>query len=319
MRHSQATQQHFKLALVRILAAGLLLAGTAQAATYTLSDVLAQSVWQANGEPPNEFRDDATSITPDALIRASLPCHAGPVGTFCGQGGPSTGWGYQLTGATAEAQTAFGVNRVRLYSAGPTDAASLGASARSEWEDDFTYTGAVPGLVTFELTFDAAWNDFGYVSLATGFKVPFDDPELGLVTRIEGELANNCAATDPSDRCDQDNRTILIEDLGQTSEVGQFDLVLYVTRLFQTGETATFYSGLTARAGVDGAEVDAFNTTRLTRILLESGGSITSVSGTPYSTAVVPAPATGALLGTGFASLIAFGRRVRQRRWPPRR
>ena len=316
MQNSQETRQRLKLPLLGTIAAGLLLGSTAQAATYTISEVWAQSVYHADDGFDNEYRDDADATVANALARASLPCRAGPVGSFCGQGGGSAGWGYELTGATAEAQTDFGVNRVRVHSAGPSTYSTLGANARSEWEDDFTYTGAGPGLVTFEIGFHATWNDFGYVSLETGIKVPFYDPELGPVTLIEGELVNNCAETDQSDRCNQENRTVLIEELGQTSEVGQFDLVLYVARLFQPGEMATFYSGLTANAGRDGAEVDAFNTSRLTRILLEPGGSITSASGTPYSTAVVPAPATGALLGTGFASLIAFGRRVRQRRRP---
>jgi hypothetical protein len=54
-----------------------------------------------------------------------------------------------------------------------------------------------------------------------------------------------------------------------------------------------------------GAEVDAFNTVGLTRVLLEPGASISASSGTPYPVTVVPEPATWALWAAGLLAVAA--------------
>jgi hypothetical protein len=258
------------------------------------------------GNKNTVFDQEVTQVS-GAFVDAYTRC-VGPVGSPCLDPSPPdpSVWYRQFGGMSAAAQaiTTFGQNKVRSYAAGREFAQGFteyNAASISRWNDEITYLGAVAAMVSFEVRLHGAWNDFGRFSLGLGVLRQDWDPELGVFQYLDGKNIYNCTEQDfvgLPHRCasalvpqfDPANN-VFLSGFDPQNVNGEVDMFVTVSALFDPGETLTFTSGMRAYSGFEsGAEVDAFNTVTLTRILLQPGGSISTGSGTAYNVEIIGDP-----------------------------
>lgn len=293
----------------------------------------------ADGFPTNTVNGSA--VFPDPLtMKSYLTCVApnpGEVGcSFDPAQLPTPTHWYQRedlpTSAAAEAQADWGVLRVRTFSGGATPGEIQGpsgtsrsyyAGATAEWQESITYVAPTPGLVTFEVRLHGSWSEFGRLAAYGG--IPHDEADAA--DWIDGQVYDNCVLSTTFSTCpprlqgeysfiagaDSDNRA------GTVDQLLRFSAIVRPSSDPRDDEDprpvgpTDFLIGLSASSGYPGAEVDAFSTMTLERVILQPGASISFGSGTQYLVTTVPEPATLALWAAGLGLLAGTRRRRRDR------
>lgn len=176
-------------------------------------------------------------------------------------------------------------------------------------------------MVTFEVRLHAEWNDFGRLNAYGG--IPHYESDAA--DWIDGQVYDNCVLSTTFSTCpprfqgsysfiagdDSDNRA------GTVDQLLRFSAIVRPSSDPHDDEDPTpvgptdFLIGLSASSGYRGAEVDAFSTMTLERVILQPGASISFGSGTQYLVTTVPEPATGALWLAGLALLAGMQRKSR--------
>ena len=297
----------------------------------------------------DEFGDlqnqvNGSSIFPDALsMKSYLTCVApqpGEVGcSFDPAALPTPTHWYQRealpTSAAAEAQADWGVARARTFTGGVTAGEIQGpsgsrrsyyAGATAEWQEALTYVAPAPGVVTFEVRLHGSWNDFGRFAAYGG--VPHYEADAA--DWIDGHTYDNCANLSVLVGCarrfegartfiagaDPDNQT------GTVDQLLRFSAIIAPSSAPRDDEDPTpvgptdFLIGLSAASAHVGAEMDAFSTMTLERVILQPGAWISFGSGTQYLVTTVPEPATLALWLAGLALLAGVATKRREARAP---
>jgi hypothetical protein len=220
----------------------------------------------------------------------------------------------------AQARSDYGISRARVHTAprvcadptaGPdclgvpggdgtftADYISRGARASAGYTDDFHYAGpTIP--VTFEFLLHGSWSGGGQLSFVFGKELtPFGSEDGGYADVLNGVQFMSCSMLiDCAPSFDSIRNTQIIPLPGSTPDhsSGSVDQVVSWTMLVhaavfddEAGEWLYdgFASMLTA-GGSNGAEVDAYNTATLQRILVPSGTTLSFGSGTAYNVQVV--------------------------------
>ena len=229
--------------------------------------------------------------------------------------------------AAAQAFADFGVLKARSWrtegSVGdsqpgnPPGTYSYFAQATAEWREDLIYTGATPTWVTMQFTLHASWNDLGRFA----FTVGRDTIGTENVRVIDGVSYINCAG---AVQCGSGMfGSGVVQVLGDDSANTSGDVTLAIDHRFQLGADLvdpenpapplpfTFVALLRTTSTAPGAEVDAFQTVTLDRILVEPGAQISFASGHFWPVQVVPEPATWLLWLSGLAAGLPLARRRR--------
>jgi hypothetical protein len=246
---------------------------------------------------------------------------------------PITHW-YQREGlptsAAAQAQADWGVARVRSFSGGAASgeievpnngSRSYYATATAEWQEALTYVAAAPGVVTFEVRLHGSWNDYGRLAAYGG--IPHDEADAA--DWIDGQRYDNCIFAQSGVSCApgwDGGETFFLPGDDADSKSGSVDRLVRFSAILRPSSDprddedptpvgpTDFLIGLAAASSYRGAEVDAFNTLRLERVILQPGAAISFGSGTQYLvTTAVPEPATWAFWVLGFAGMAAQARR----------
>jgi hypothetical protein len=281
---------------------------------------------------------NGSALFPDPLtMRSYLTCVAPEPGAVGCSFDPAllptpTHW-YQRenlpTSAAAEAQADWGVARVRTFSGGatpgeiqlPTGRRSYLAGATVEWQESITYVAPTPGLVTFEVRLHASWNDYGRINAYGG--IPNYEPDAA--DWIDGQVYDNCVRFAPGScagRFEGEYSFIAGDDAenraGTVDRLLRFSAIVRPSSDPREEENPTtlvgptdFLIGVSASSGYPGAEVDAFSTMTLERVILQPGASISFGSGTQYLVTTVPEPGTLALWLAGFGLLAGLRRHRR--------
>lgn len=275
-----------------------------------------------------------------ALARVRGCVNKGPGEPPCEplQGGGPNWWNSPATGLEsstgAQAQSDFGINKARLHTGkdGCSDSPDCGASlplgdyvqhsatARSMYREEFKYDGAVPMEVTFEFLLHGSWSGNGGLSLALGNALDLNSEDFGFAPVLDGVVFQSCNAlyecVDSYDPIRNTHIFALPGNVGDYSSGSLDQLISWTTwvmppRLDGNGQLDHYWgfeSILDVVGYTDGADVDAFNTVTLQRILIPQGQTLLSVSGTTYDVQVVGAPSTVPeppvsllLLGAGLA------------------
>lgn len=284
-------------------------ASAASAAPLARSTTIARARWvDADPNLSQILFQDESSSTPGEEIESNANCALPVGGTPCDAFTPAAP-------THARALTDFGVNRVFVRSVSPVnDEATYSAQAISEWQDDFTYAGRVPGSVTFVFETVGSWSDAGRVDYDFGLYFAFEDGEGTPISGYGPAQATNCPEADLA-LCGFDPSEYAGDFLvgaGGDNEEGSWSRIYRVVVAMSPLQEVTIGGRINVNAS-NGAAVDSFATSTLRAIILEPGGSITSASGTAYNV-VVPEPSACALLGAavlGLASL--YTRRPRGR------
>jgi hypothetical protein len=283
------------------------------------------------------FVEGATSY-PDALsVQSYMSCvSAVPGAVGCSFDPallpPVTHW-YQRpslpTSAAAHAQADWGVARVRTFRGGAVGgedgvpgagSRSYYATAKAEWQEDLTYLAPTPGIVTFEVRLHGTWNDFGRLAAYGG--VPHYEADA--YDWLDGQLYDNCIFGQLSAGCaptgyESSDYTFLAGN-DELNKDGSVDRLIYFSALIRpstdprdpedptpVGPTA-FLIGLSAASTYADAEVDAYSTMTLERVILQPGASISFGSGTQYLVTTVPEPAAWVLWLLGIAGMAGYGK-----------
>lgn len=247
----------------------------------------------------------------------------------------------------AQAWSDYGISRARIHAAarvcadptaGPdcagvpdgdgkytADYTARGASASAGYTDEIHYSGA-PILVTFEFKLHGAWSDGGQLAFLFGKQLtPYGYEDGGYAPVLNGVVFESCSmllVCAPA--FDSIRNTYIIPLPGSTADhsSGSVDQVVSWTTLvnaavYDDEADQWIYDGfasmLTA-GGFNGADVDAYNTATLQRILVPYDVPLSFGSGTAYDVQVigggpgggVPEPSTLLLL---LGTLLAATRR----------
>lgn len=231
------------------------------------------------------------------------------------------------TNAAAQSYAEFGLLKARSWRTlgetgdgapgDPLGSRSYYAEASAEWREDLIYTGSAPTQVTMQFTLHTAWNDLGRFA----FTVGRDTIGAENVRLIDGLSYVNCAG--PVE-CGSGNGSFgaqPVQVLGDDAANTNGDVTLAIDYSFllypqipdpedpNSTDPFNFVAHLFASGGQPGAEVDAFHTATLDRILIEPGAQITFASGTSWPVQVVPEPGTVLLWLAGLAALVPVVRR----------
>lgn len=255
-----------------------------------------------------------TCVGPDA----NSPCTFDP-----GFAEPDT-W-YKLpvlpTSAAAQAWTPdYGVLKARAWSTGTTGSPSsglpysvYGAVAESGWVDAITTTSAAPVVITFVFTLHGSWNDDGTFVFLAGRPGTYD-PDVGGSTPMDGRTWTNCVNCGPFGYDTGTARTLLPGGANGSTAITVFLPFTVNPASFGYPEdpnpyTNPFEAQLSAQAGYNDSEVEAYSTVTLQTILVPPNAGLSFASGHAYSVTVVPEPATWALWAFGLAALLTARRR----------
>ena len=201
----------------------------------------------------------------------------------------------------------------------PPGTYSYFGGATAEWREDLIYSGSTPTTVTMQFTLHAKWNDLGRFD----FTIGRDTIGAENVRVIDGPTYVNCAGPIESAGCDFGANSPLVQVLGNDLANTSGDVTLAINYSFQLGADLvdpenplpplpyTFVALLQTRSIAPGAEVDAFQTVTLDRILIEPGAQITFASGHNWPVQVVPEPQTVLLWLAGLAAIVPLARRGR--------
>jgi hypothetical protein len=233
------------------------------------------------------------------------------------------------TYAAAQAFTSYGVNKARSWSIGPTipfdqnDSTTLEyiGSAESQYQEEISYFGTAPTLVTFKLHLTGAWNDGGRFRLALG-GLQYD-PD-GQPRYQANTVYTNCP---PMSQCISEDgyhpffnsNLFYVAGNDAANTNGSVDQFIDFTMLLHAFNPLTgnainrFGVSLRTYASDAGAEMDAFSTLTLDSITVQPGVSLTFGSGTNYNVLIagdptvppngVPEPGAPLLLLTGLAAM----------------
>jgi hypothetical protein len=229
--------------------------------------------------------------------------------------------------AAGQAYADYGLLKARSWvTAGETGNSSPGnppgtysyfGGATAEWREDLIYTGSTPTTVTMQFTLHATWNDLGRF----GFTIGRDTIGPENVRVIDGVSYGNCASLI---QCGEGNfgaSPVLV--LGNDPANTSGDVTLAINYSFQLGADLvdpenpeppapfTFVARLQTSSKAPGAEVDAFQTVTLDRILIEPGAQIVFASGHNWPVQVVPEPQSVLLWLAGLAAIVPLARRRR--------
>ena len=231
------------------------------------------------------------------------------------------------TSAAAQAFADFGVLKARSWRTegavgnaqpgNPPGRYSYFAQATAEWREDLVYAGTTPTWVTMQFTLHARWNDLGRFAFTAGR----DTIGIENVRVIDGVSYANCVG--PIGCGSGDFGAQVVQVLGNDAANTSGDVTLAIDHLFQLGAVLvdpenpapplpfTFVALLRTTSTAPGAEVDAFQTVTLDRILVEPGAQISFASGHFWPVQVVPEPATWLLWLSGLAAGLPLARRRR--------
>jgi hypothetical protein len=238
------------------------------------------------------------------------PCEALPGGGPNWWNSPASGL---ESGTGAQAQSDYGVNKARLHTGKDGCAESPGcganlpvgegiqrsATARSLYREEFKYEGAVQIPITLEFLLHGSWSGNGRLSFAVGNVVEFNSEDGGFAPVWGGVVFQSCNAFEPCvDSYDAIRDTYIYALPGNAADPssGSVDqLVSWTTwvtppELDGNGQFDHYWgfeSILDVAGYLNGADVDAYNTVTLQRILIPQGESLQSVSGTAYNVQVV--------------------------------
>jgi hypothetical protein len=196
----------------------------------------------------------------------------------------------------------------------PLGSRSFFSSAESEWREVLIYNGTTPTPVTMEFTLHATWHDLGRFAFTLGAEYVGDENVRG----IDGLSYVNCGGTECLDTTFID--TPIVQVLGNDPANSAGDVTLQISYTFllsrpftdpgaPPGPHLTFVANLQTFAAAAGAEVDAFQTVTLNRIVIQPDAQISFESGHLWPVSVVPEPATYGLWLIGLAGAVVAKRR----------
>lgn len=259
------------------------------------------------------------------------PCVALPGGCPNWWNSPAPG----LESSTgAQAQSDYGINKARLHTGqsgcedSPTPCGTLpdgdwiqrSATARSMYREEFKYDGAVPIQVTFEFLLHGSWSGNGGLSFALGNALDLNSEDFGFAPVLGGVVFQSCNAfndcVDGYDAIRDTHIFALPGNVGDHSSGSVNQLISWTTWVMPPELDGNglfdhfwgFESILDVTGYLNGADVDAFNTVTLQRILIPQGQALLAVSGTTYDVQFIGAPSpvpeppvSLLLLGAGLA------------------
>lgn len=304
--------------------------------------ISSQATWswaQGTLAEPNKFTgyDQAASEVAGVAVRTVDTCGSNGCSTFPTPGPPTPGipaWAYSgdpndpgsyTYALVAEAQTDFGLNRVRAWTSQGCDSGSpfifcnstggtlmRSSSAESQWLDDFTWFGPSATL-TAVITFEGSWAGGAELSLIAGLfgGDGFDPLSDSTAVAVNCRLGPNCQV--------DGSQVVYIPGQDPDDLSGSFNITIPIQIHVQDGDELTFGVNLLARpveGGVDSWS-DSFNSVHLDHWLVPQGGSLQAASGHAYAIQVVGAPSTvpeptSMLLAAGALTLMGARRRFQR-------
>lgn len=220
---------------------------------------------------------------------------------------------------SAKAQTVYGVNRVGVLNTAPVDdetlrQVSIGGPfvvAASLWADRITIGGGSgSGTAAVSADITGQFGD-GYGSNGIYVLLAMTDAQLASILDAPVDFVlQGAPAPDFTEilRLEQSVIAPQFQDPGERLEPGSaFGRTLIGSLDFAYDEPFWLVSVLAGFAN-DFGELDAFNSAHF-GFTVPAGARVDTTSGTIYQAAVVPVPASAALLISGFAALFAVKRR----------
>ncbi|MCL4791062.1 MAG: hypothetical protein KJ040_03320 [Gammaproteobacteria bacterium] len=292
------------------------------AAIYSAVEAGASERNSDSSEINSDSGDDSSTNVGATVVATATACPPGQGCSYSSLPVP-TWYGSFPVGAAARARTTYGSNQAQAFATGNDELSGTGAYAQSLWFDEVSFFRGLPGgTTTVRLTFslDGEWDNYGSFMFNAGLYDPlqsFYNADAGgthylsmanVLVSNGGELGQQIAGGNWFN-VPWDTPAALVPGAGDAD--GSFDLVFDLFATVNVGQSYVLYGELQVLGNdYQSASVDAFNTGRLSAVLLEEGVSMTSAAGAldNYNVSAVPLPGAGWLLGTGIAFIL--GRRT---------
>ncbi len=231
------------------------------------------------------------------------------------------------TTAAGQAYADFGVLKARSWrtdgpqgdsqTSNPPGTYTFLGGATAEWRDDLVYTGTVPTTVTMQFTLHAKWSNLGRFAFTFGRDLVGAEN----VRFIDGLSYMNCAGPVECGFSQFGSQPVEVPGNDAANSSGEVTLAINHSFVLlpqlpdpedaNSTQPDSFVAHLQTTSAAPGAEVDAFQTVTLDRILIEPGAQIGFASAHNWPVQVVPEPATRWLGLAGLVAVVPLARRRR--------